>query len=78
MPIKFTDNHTCEKCRKKFEWNYFELKRQNINSSRFEVESIPHDKTLAHGFQQRDVDTYDVRVNCPHCEFDNHFSTNIE
>jgi len=32
MPIIFTDNHTCERCGKVFEWNYFELIRQNINS----------------------------------------------
>ncbi len=45
MPIILTDTHTCEKCRKVFEWNYFEIKRQNINSPEFKPEPIPYHKT---------------------------------
>lgn len=78
MPIIYTDSYKCEKCGKRFEWNYFELKRQNIDSPQFEVEYMPHRKTLAHRFHQIDKDTYLVEVNCPHCDFDNHFSINKE
>ena len=74
MPIIFTDIHTCEKCKNVFEWNYFELIRQNINSKRFKVESMPHGITLVHSCQQRDNGIYDIKVNCPHCDFDNHFT----
>ena len=78
MPIIITDNHTCEKCGKFFEWNCFELIRQNIDSPQFKVEPMPQGKTLAHNFQQRDIGIYDVEVNCPHCNFDNHFSFIVE
>ena len=74
MPIKFTDNHICEKCKKSFEWNYFQLIRQNVGSTTFKVEAMPQGKTLVHNFQQRDIGIYEVEVNCPHCDFDNHFS----
>lgn len=77
MPIIFTDNQKCEKCSKVFEWNYFELKRQTIDSSQIKMESIPSNRTLAHNFQQIDIDAYYVKVNCPHCGFDNHFKFEI-
>lgn len=78
MPIIYTDNYRCEKCGKIFEWNYFELKRQKINSTIFEVETMPHRKTLAHNFNQVDINTYYVEVNCPYCDFDNHFYIGVE
>lgn len=78
MPIIFTDNHTCEKCGKAFEWNYFELIRQNINSPQFVVESMPLEKTIVHICHQRDIGVYDIEVNCPFCNFDNHFSFNAK
>lgn len=74
MPIMFTDDHVCEKCGKTFEWNYFELIRQNIDSSQFKVETIPCGKILAHSCQKKSNDIYDVEVNCPYCDFDNHFT----
>jgi hypothetical protein len=61
MPIKFTDNHECEKCGKIFEWNHFEIIRQNIDSPQFKVESIPFNKTLVHICQQRDLGVYDIK-----------------
>lgn len=78
MPIIFTDNHTCERCGKVFEWNYFELIRQNINSSQLKVEPMPHGKTLAHSCQQRNNGIFDIEVNCPHCDFDNHFTYSVK
>jgi phage FluMu protein Com len=74
MPIIFTSTHTCEKCGKVFEWNHFELRRQNINSLEFIIEPMPHDITIAHNCHQRDIGVYDIEVNCPHCDFDNHFT----
>lgn len=53
MPAIFSDNHICEKCGKKFEWTYFKLKCQNINSPNLKVDSIPSGKTLAHDVHQR-------------------------
>lgn len=72
MPILFAGSHVCEKCKKLFEWNYFEQKRQRINSD-IKPEIVPQDKTLAHYCCQRANGVYDVEVNCPHCDFDNHF-----
>jgi len=75
LPIIFTDDHTCERCKKVFEWNYFELIRQkNIDSPQFKFEPMPHGKTLAHSCQNRNNGIYDIEVNCPHCNFDNHFT----
>ncbi len=62
MPINFTDNHTCEKCGKVFEWNYFELIRQNIDSPQFNIELIPQMKALAHSYHKRDNLIYDIEV----------------
>lgn len=73
MPIVFTDNHHCEKCGKLFEWNYFNQMRQHIDSSQLEVESMPQGKTLVHSCQQSDEGIYEIQVNCPYCDFDNHF-----
>lgn len=73
MPIIFTDKHTCQKCGKVFEWNYFELIHQNIDSPHFTVETVPL-KTLVHSCQQKDIGVYDIEVNCPNCDFDNHFT----
>lgn len=74
MPIKFTDTHICEKCGKTFEWNYFELTRQHIDSPNLTVERIPTDKTLVYRFGKNNDGCYDVAVNCPYCDYDNHFS----
>lgn len=74
MPIKFTGDLVCEKCGEDFEWNYFELIRQNIHSPQFTVECIPCRKTLVHSCQEKSCDIYDVEVNCPFCGFDNHFT----
>ena len=72
MPIVYADVHTCEKCGRVFKWNYFEPKRQRIES-KLTVESIPHGITLVHSCHQRDNRIYDIEVNCPYCDFDNHF-----
>lgn len=72
MPIKFSDNHICEKCGKIFEWNYFESVRTRIDSPYFVVEKMPTDKTLVHSFEKSD-DGYMVAVNCPYCDFYNRF-----
>lgn len=76
MPIKYTDTHVCEKCGKTFEWNYFESVRQHIDSPTLIVEHIPKDITRVHLFKQSNDGSYDVAVNCPHCDYDNHFSFN--
>lgn len=74
MPIIFTDSHICERCGKVFEWNFFELIHQNIDSPQFIIETIPSGVTLAHGCQQKDNGIYNIEVNCPSCNFDNHFT----
>lgn len=74
MPIIFKDKHTCKKCGKAFEWNYFDLIRQNINSPQIKVETMPHGLILVHSCQQRGNGIYNIEVNCPHCDFDNHFT----
>lgn len=73
MPIIFADNHRCEKCGKLFEWHYFKLIRHYISSPQFEVVDIPQVKTLVSSCQQSDPGVYEIRVNCPYCDFDNHF-----
>ncbi len=72
MPIKFTGNHTCEKCKKSFVWSYFDLPRQRTESDMF-VDTVPNDKTLAHTCNPNNNNGYDVEVNCPYCDYDNHF-----
>ena len=74
MPIKLSDTYTCDKCGKIFDWYYFELIRQNINSPQFLVETIPQAKTLVHSCQEIDNNIFKIGVNCPYCSFDNHFS----
>jgi hypothetical protein len=74
MPIIFTCTHTCEKCGKVFEWNHFELRHQNISTPGFKPEPMPRDITIAHNCHHRDIGIYDIEVNCPHCNFDNHFT----
>jgi hypothetical protein len=59
---------------KVFEWNYFELIRQNIGSPQFIVEIMPRNRTLVHSCRERDNLTYDIEVNCPHCNYDNRFT----
>jgi hypothetical protein len=74
MPIIFSDKRICEKCGKIFEWNYFELVRQNIDSPQFVPETMPHRLTLVNSCHQRDIGSYDIGVTCPHCDFDNCFT----
>lgn len=74
MSIKFTDTHICENCGKVFEWNYFELKRQNIDSPQYIFKLMPQERTLAYSCHERDNLIYDIGVNCPHCDYDNHFT----
>jgi len=73
MPIIFSGDQLCEKCNMHFNWSYFELRRQNISSSDFSPEPFPVNVTLAHHCQQIDDDYYLVQVNCPYCDYDNHF-----
>ena len=75
MPIKFTNNHVCEKCHKSFEWNYFETKRCKLNSDEAVVEIVPN-VTMAHSFFKNSETGYEVEVNCPYCFYDNHFTYN--
>ena len=72
MPIKYTASHTCEKCGKTFEWNYFEPRRGHSESRNCFIEEIPN-KTLVHSFDENCNGGYSVAVNCPHCDYDNHF-----
>jgi len=73
MPIKFTGKHICEKCKKEFEWNYFELQRQKDKFDMPIVEEIPR-KILVHNFYKNNEGNYSVEVNCPFCDYDNQFS----
>lgn len=74
MPITFTGDYVCEKCGEEFEWNYFELIQQNIDSLQFNDECILYKKTLVHSCHEKSCDIYDVEMNCTFCGFDNHFS----
>ena len=71
MPIKFTGNHICEKCSKSFEWNYFELTRQHLSDAPIVAEPMPN-VTMVHDFKTNSEGGYDVAVNCPYCDYDNH------
>lgn len=73
MPILYSDIHTCEKCKKKFKWNYFKAVRNQMGSSSYFVDSIPADITLVHTFDAKENSSYDVGVNCPHCHYYNVF-----
>lgn len=72
MPIKYNAEHICEKCGKPFEWNYFDQRRSHLDSKSCFVEEIPN-KTLAHLFVKNNDGTFNVAVNCPHCNYDNLF-----
>lgn len=74
MPVMFSDKHVCEKCKQLFEWHYFDLMRQKMTSQFFVIETIPSGTTIAY-YCQRSIDnSYNIKVNCPHCDFDNHFT----
>ena|GEM_PF-4854091 len=75
MPVKFSGKQKCEKCGEEFEWKYFELERQRISdpSNQLIVESLPVNITLAHACRMNNDGTYSVQVNCPLCDWDNHF-----
>ncbi len=77
MPIKYTSKHTCEKCNKTFEWIYFEKIRTNINKEKTIAEIIPDLKDIPYYIRKNIDGKYDVRMNCPHCGWDNWFTENI-
>lgn len=72
MPIKFTGNHTCEKCKKSFEWSYFDLPKQRTENAVL-VDTIPENKTLVHTCTANGNNGYNMEVNCPYCDYDNFF-----
>ncbi len=66
--------HKCTNCGTIFIWGYFSLRRQRL-SSNMNVETIPSDDGIAKCYAFS-ADTGDVRVNCPYCDYDNHFNIN--
>ena len=72
MSIEYTANYICEKCGKKFEWNFFAKRRSHLESASLLVEELPN-KTLVHSFIKNNDGTYNVAVNCPYCDYDNLF-----
>lgn len=74
MPIIFTGSHICDKCKKAFKWNYFEIPRQKISSQQLMVETIPPNITLVHFCKKNGNGVYKIGVNCPYCDFDNIFT----
>lgn len=72
MPIKYTSQHICEQCHKKFEWMEFENIANKATDSHYIAEVIP-DTTRAYHFRQNADGDYDVQVACPHCGYDNNF-----
>ena len=74
MPIKYTEQHTCEKCGCNFEWNYFEYAKQKLGSPIFHVETIPDNSARISG--KNPNGGYNVEANCPHCGYDNRFIFN--
>lgn len=73
MSIRFTGTHTCEKCGKSYEWNYYEGMRNRLDTAQCLVETIPFDKHLVYSFTKNNSGNYDVFVNCPHCCYENRF-----
>ena len=73
MPIKYEGNHVCERCGESFKWIYFEPLKQKLSQGKFVVEDIPTDKTLAYEIKTDDQGNKTVYVNCPYCDWDNHF-----
>lgn len=73
MPITYSEKHICEKCGKEFEWMHFDFIRNRMTDRQYTAEVIPN-ILQAYYFHLNDNGSYDVKINCPHCEWDNHFS----
>lgn len=78
MPVIFESTHFCDGCKRKFDWIYFELKKQRNGLKLYEVETFPENKKLVHTFKETDIGTYYIEVNCPICDYDNHFPFILE
>lgn len=80
MSVIFTATHTCERieCQREYKWNCFEQTRRRTNDlTPNDIESLPaKDRATAHLCEKKDDGTYYVEVNCPYCDFDNHFTYN--
>lgn len=62
-----------ERCKRKFTWIYFELERSRLGDNNYIVNEIPADKgTLVYSYIPSNTGA-SVRVNCPYCDYDNHF-----
>ena len=77
MPIVDSGKHICENknCKKEFEWTYFEFLRQKIGQEDLIVQTIP-DITLVYEYIIKTDGSKFIKVNCPYCSFDNHFTSN--
>lgn len=76
MPILYSDIHTCEKCKKSFEWCYFK-QHKHRNGTLPIVEDVPS-KKIAYSCENNGEGGYNVSVNCPHCDYENRFISKIE
>lgn len=71
MAIYFEAQHTCEKCRRSFEWCYFEPVRNRFDNI-IHVEEVPNNKTIAHQVHLHNG-KYSIEINCPYCDYENRF-----
>lgn len=72
MPILHEGVYVCARCKKEFEWVHFESERQPMSRSVYTVESIPLGRMVYH-FSTNEDGSHNVKMNCPHCQHDNHF-----
>lgn len=70
MPVIDKGTHRCQKCGRKFEWEYNEPVRDLMRQSCYRVETLPDPKLQVHSVSERNgIPVY--WKNCPHCDYDN-------
>lgn len=72
MPITHKGTHICNRCQKNFDWIHFDFTRQKMGSKFLTVEQVPH-QLIVHRFTPTADGKFEVKVNCPHCDFYNQF-----
>lgn len=74
MPIEYSATHICDKCKKEFEWIYFNQIRTKLSETPYVNDAPPANKALTYFFQKEFDGKINVAVNCPYCDYDNQFT----
>ncbi len=72
MPVVFKGNYRCQKCKKQFDWVYFETIRTKLGSAPIIVETLPQEP-IAHIVGKDQQGISQLSVLCPHCRYENIF-----